>query len=229
MSKTVLITGANRGIGLAFTAHYVKQGWKVIASARNLDAADELKALAPWKLLQVDTANEQSILDAAKAVEGEPIDLLINNAGLLTSLGLNEATKEDLIRQFEVNAVGPFLATRAFLPNLKLAVQAKGEAFVAQLTSRMGSIHDNTSGGYYGYRSSKTALNMISTSLAKDLAPEKIGVLLLHPGHVQTEMVGYTGNATPDESVVRVTKMIENATLEDSGKFQHCEGYVLPW
>ncbi|GLD92669.1 hypothetical protein PINS_up001248 [Pythium insidiosum] len=229
MPKTVLITGANRGIGLSFTQHYVKLGWRVIASARNVAAAAELQALAPWKIIALDTSNEQSILDAAKALDNVPVDLLINNAGVLSSNGLANTTKEDLMHQFEVNAVGPFLTTRAFLPNLRLAVKENGQAFVTQITSRMGSVDDNTSGGYYGYRASKTALNMISTSLSKDLAADKIGVLILHPGYVATAMTSNSGNITPDQSVENLTKIIDNAKLEDSGKFYHCEGYVLPW
>uniref|UniRef100_K3X1Y9 C-factor n=1 Tax=Globisporangium ultimum (strain ATCC 200006 / CBS 805.95 / DAOM BR144) TaxID=431595 RepID=K3X1Y9_GLOUD len=229
-AKTVLITGCNRGIGLAFTEHYVKQGWKVIASTRSVEkTSQELKDLAPWKLIPIDTSDEQSILSAAEALKDTPIDLLINNAGILEHKDLESTTKEDLMRQFEVNAVGPFLTTRAFLPNLRSAVKANGSAFVVQTTSRMGSITDNSSGGFYGYRASKTALNMITSSLAIDLKNEKIGCLLVHPGYVATEMVFNKGNVTPKESVANLTKIIENATLEDSAKVFHFEGYVLPW
>jgi len=200
-----------------------------LVPATNCSLVIQLKALAPYKLVALDTADEQSILRVAKELAAEPVDLLINNAGVLTSNGLKTTDKSDLLHQFEVNAVGPFLMTRAFLPNLKLAVAARGGAFVAQLTSRMGSITDNTSGGYYGYRASKTALNMISKSLAKDLMPEKIGVLLLHPGYVATDMTGNSGNVEPAESVAGLTKIIANATLEDSAKFTHFQGEELPW
>ncbi|POM72463.1 Short chain dehydrogenase, partial [Phytophthora palmivora] len=160
--KTVLITGSNRGIGFAFAQHYVKQGWNVIATARNVDAAEELKNLKPWKLVTLDTGDEQSILQAAKTLEGVAVDLLINNGGISLGGGLDVTTKEDMMRQFEVNTVGPFLMTRAFLPNLRLAVAARGQAFVAQITSRMGSITDIGSGGSYVYCGSKTALNMVT-------------------------------------------------------------------
>lgn len=176
----MLITGSNRGIGLAFARHYVKQGWNVVASARNVDAAEELQRLQPWKTITLDTGDEQSISSAAKALKGVALDVLINNSGISIGGGLDVTTKEDMMRQFEVNTVGPFLMTRAFLPNLRLAVAAHGEAFVAQITSRMGSIVDNGSGGSYGYRASKTALNMVTQSLALDLKSEKIGCLLLH-------------------------------------------------
>lgn len=189
----------------------------------------QLKKLAPWKLIPLDTGDEQSILKAAESLKDVPIDLLINNAGILEDKNLMTTTKEDLMRQFEVNAVGPFLMTRAFLPSLRLAVKSSGTAFVAQTTSRMGCISDNSSGGYYGYRASKTALNMLTKSLTLDLKDEKIGCLLLHPGYVVTAMVGHKGNVTPKESVVGLTKIIENATLEDSAKVFHSEGYELPW
>lgn len=189
----------------------------------------QLKKAAPWKLLQLDTGDEQSVLAAAKAVEQEPIDLLINNAGIMDVHGLQDTTKGDLMRHFEVNAVGPFLMTRALLPNLKLAAAQHGQAFVAQITSRMGSITDNGSGGYYGYRASKTALNMLSKSLAIDLKSDNIGVLVLHPGYVNTAIVNFTGTVEPDESVEGLARIIDRATLEDSAKMFHFEGHILPW
>ncbi|KUF98552.1 5-hydroxyisourate hydrolase [Phytophthora nicotianae] len=207
-TKTVLITGGNRGIGLAFAQHYVKQGWNVIATARNVDGAEELKNLKPRKILTLDTGDEQSILSVAKALEGVAVDLLINNSGISIGGGLDVTTKEDLMRQFEVNTVGPFLLTRALLPNLRLAVAAHGQAFVAQITSRMGSIADNGSGGSYGYRASKTALNMVTQSLALDLQQEKIGCLLLHPGHVNTAIINFTGTVEADDSVAGMLGLV---------------------
>ncbi|GMF65140.1 unnamed protein product [Phytophthora lilii] len=229
-ARTVLITGSNRGIGLAFASHYKQQGWNVIGCARNVDAAKELQSLQPWKLLTLDTSSEESIEAAAKTLQGVPINLLINNAGIMGVHDLQSTTKTDLMRHFEVNAVGPFLMTRALLPNLRLAVAAEGSAFVAQVTSRMGSISDNGSGGYYGYRASKTALNMLTKSLALDLHQEKIGCLLLHPGYVNTAMVGFQGSVSPEDSDKGLTKIIARATLEDSAKMFHFEkGDVLPW
>ncbi|POM71213.1 Short chain dehydrogenase [Phytophthora palmivora] len=229
-SKTVLITGSNRGIGFAFAQHYVKQGWHVIATARNVDAAEELKKLKPWKLVTLDTGDEQSILQAAKTLEGVEVDLLINNGGISLGGGLDVTTKEDMMRQFEVNTVGPFLMTRAFLPNLRLAVAARGQAFVAQITSRMGSITDNGSGGSYGYRASKTALNMVTQSLALDLKSEKIGCLLLHPGYVNTAIVNFTGIVSAEDSVAGMVRIIERAKLDDKVQMFHFEkGDALPW
>ncbi|RLN44625.1 hypothetical protein BBJ29_001189 [Phytophthora kernoviae] len=228
--KTVLITGSNRGIGLAFAQHYTKQGWNVIATARNVDTAEDLKKLSPYKLLAVDTGDESSILAAAKTLEGVTVDLLINNGGISLGGGLDVTTKEDMMRQFEVNTVGPFLMTRAFLPNLRLAVAAHGQAFVAQITSRMGSITDNGSGSSYGYRASKTALNMVTQSLALDLKEEKIGCLLLHPGYVNTAIVNFTGIVSAEDSVAGMVNIIERAKLEDPLQMYHFQkGDVLPW
>ncbi|KAL4161488.1 hypothetical protein PRNP1_002042 [Phytophthora ramorum] len=229
-TKTVLITGSNRGIGLTFAQHYVKEGWNVVATARNVDAAEDLKQLNPWKVLTLDTGDEQSILSAAKTLEGVAVDLLINNSGISIGGGLDVTTKEDMLRQFEVNTVGPFLMTRAFLPNLRLAVAARGQAFVAQVTSRMGSIADNGSGGRYGYRASKAALNIVTQSLSLDLKSEKIGCLLLHPGFVNTAIVNFTGVVSPEDSVAGMARIIERAKLEDPLQMFHFEkGDALPW
>ncbi|TDH73589.1 hypothetical protein CCR75_007676 [Bremia lactucae] len=229
-TKTVLITGSNRGIGLAFAKYYKKEGWNVIGCARDVTNAAELKQLELWMLITLDTSSEDSINAASKALENVPIHLLINNAGIMTEHNLQSTTKADLLRQYEVNAVGPFLMTRAMLPNLQLAVKDQGLAKVAQVTSRMGSIMDNNSGGYYGYRASKTALNMITKSLAVDLGKEKICCLLLHPGYVNTEMVQFSGSVSPADSVKGMAKIIAGAKLEDSAKMFHFEkGDVLPW
>ncbi|KAL4138433.1 hypothetical protein PRIC2_001939 [Phytophthora ramorum] len=229
-TKTVLITGSNRGIGLTFAQHYVKEGWNVVATARNVDAAEDLKQLNPWKVLTLDTGDEQSILSAAKTLEDVAVDLLINNSGISIGGGLDVTTKEDMLRQFEVNTVGPFLMTRAFLPNLRLAVAARGQAFVAQVTSRMGSIADNGSGGRYGYRASKAALNIVTQSLSLDLKSEKIGCLLLHPGFVNTAIVNFTGVVSPEDSVAGMARIIERAKLEDPLQMFHFEkGDALPW
>ncbi|KAK1943291.1 putative 12-oxophytodienoate reductase 11 [Phytophthora citrophthora] len=227
-AKTVLITGRNRGIGLSFTKHYVNNGWKVIAAARDPQSATDLKALKVEKIVQIDTSDETSITTAAQQLKGQPIDLLINNAGIGGGGGIDQTTKAEMMKQFEINTVGPFLVTRAFLPNLKLAVAANGSATVGQVSSRMGSIADNGSGGMYGYRSSKTALNMVNASLATDLKDEKIVALALHPGYVVTRMTGHTGQTTTEDSVAGMTKIIAEATPEDSGKFFHFSGENLP-
>ncbi|ETK93913.1 hypothetical protein L915_02949 [Phytophthora nicotianae] len=229
VAKTVLITGSNRGIGLAFTRHYVNTDWKVIAAARDVEGATDLKELAVSKIIPLDITDESSIAKAAGELKGEPIDLLINNAGMGGGGGVPDVTKAEMMKLFEVNAVGPFLVTRALLPNLKLAVAKNGTATVSQITSRLGSIADNDSGGRYSYRASKSALNMLNKSLSIDLKDDKIVTLALHPGYVVTRMTGHKGEVTTEESVAGLTKVIANAKPEDSGKFFHFRGDILPW
>ncbi|RLN20262.1 hypothetical protein BBJ28_00006023 [Nothophytophthora sp. Chile5] len=228
-AKTVLITGSNRGIGLAFAKHYVTNGWKVIAAARDLQSANELKALKVARTVQLDTSDEASITAAAEQLEGEPIDLVINNAGIGIGGDMDKTSKAEMMQQFEINTVGPFLVTRALLPNLKLAADQNGSATVGQVTSRMGCVSDNGSGGMYGYRASKCALNMVNASLAVDLKHDKIIALALHPGYVSTRMTGNSGAVLPEESVAGMTKIIAAATAADSGKLFHFQGAELPW
>ncbi|KAF1783105.1 Phospholipase D-like domain [Phytophthora cactorum] len=222
MTKTVMITGAGRGIGLAFVKHYIKEGWNVIAAVRDVDKADELKALYPWRIVPLDVADQQSIEETAKVLRGVAIDLLINNAGASGLFSLNDTTPEDCIRQFQVNALGPLLVTRALLPNLRLAVSARGFAFVAQVTSRIGSISDNSSGGAYAHRASK--------SLAIDLEPQKIGCLLLHPGNVSTAYNNFNGAVEPEESVEGMARLIDRAKLGDPLQLLHFgKGDIIDW
>uniref|UniRef100_H3GJX2 Short chain dehydrogenase n=1 Tax=Phytophthora ramorum TaxID=164328 RepID=H3GJX2_PHYRM len=227
--KTVLITGSNRGIGLAFTKHYVANGWKVIAAARDPQSAAELRQLKVERIIRIDTSDEKSIIAAAKQLEDQPIDLLVNNAGIGGRDGIDKTTKAEMMQQFEVNAVGPFLMTRAFLPNLRLAVANSGSATVAYVSSRMGSIVLNDIGGLYGYRASKAALNMVTSSLAHDLENDKIIAITLSPGYVDTRMTEHKGQISPENSAAGVTKMIAEATSGDSGKFFNFAGHSLPW
>ncbi|KAL0591755.1 hypothetical protein ABG067_000898 [Albugo candida] len=227
--KTVFITGCNRGIGYAFAQHYKNEGWNVIASVRNPDAAEKLNALKPWKVVTLDTSDENSIHKAAISLKEVPVHLLINNAGILKPGGFMDTTKEDLMRQFEVNTVGVFLMTRSFLPNLKLAAEKDGSAIVAQISSRIGSIQDNNSGGYYGYRASKVAVNMINKSFAHDLKRDNIISVTLHPGFVKTDMTQMKGTITPDESTAGLVKVLDGIKLQDTGKFLSYKGGVIPW
>ncbi|RLN49744.1 hypothetical protein BBJ28_00017632 [Nothophytophthora sp. Chile5] len=230
--RTVLITGGNRGIGLAFVKHYILEGWNVIATVRDVDKAEDvrMRRLGPWKVVPLDISEKQSIAVAARALEGVPIDLLINNAGVCENHNLEDTTSEDCVRQFEVNALGPLLMTRALLANLRLAVSARGSAFVAQITSRMGSVADNSSGGAYGYRASKGALNVFTKSLAIDLAPQNIGCLLLHPGNVNTAHGNFTGAVEPEETVAGMARIIACVRVEDPLQMRHFgKGDVIDW
>jgi NAD(P)-dependent dehydrogenase (short-subunit alcohol dehydrogenase family) len=190
----------------------------------------QLKALRLKKIIQLDTGDESSILAVAKEIKGVPVDLLINNAGVYHAHGLDATSKDEMMAQFAVNTVGPFLLTRALLPNLREAVAQRGAAFVAQIGSIMGSIASNTTGGSYGSRASKAALHMVTKSLAVDLRGDKIGCLLLHPGFVKSKMADFDGDVTPEETVASMAAILDRATLAESGKLLHYEtGDVIPW
>ncbi|GAB9476875.1 Short chain dehydrogenase [Globisporangium polare] len=229
-SKTILITGATRGIGLKLAELYIKLGWNVIGAARDPAKADQLKALSPFKIVQLDAADENSILSAANELAGEAIDLLINNAGILTAADFASTTKTDLLQQYEVNAVGPFLVTRAFVPHLKAAVAKNGAAAVAQISSQIGSITMNTGEwhGYHGYRASKAALNQLHASITIDLKSDGIAAFALHPGVVVTDLTGQ-GSITADESASALVDVIAKLTIDDTGKFYSYTGDSLPW
>ncbi|DBA00569.1 TPA: hypothetical protein N0F65_007698 [Lagenidium giganteum] len=228
-NKTVLVTGATRGIGLQFVKQYVEDGWRVIATSRTHEGAGELKALNPYKVVIMNVSDEQSILDAARELNGEAIDLLINNAGVLYYTALDTTTKEDLMKQFEVNAVGPLLVTRAFLPHLKRAVVTTGNpSIVAVVTSEFGSI-ESTTGGFYGYRSSKSAVNMLMKTLAIDLQQDRVAVVMLHPGVVKTDMSRHMGPVLPEDSVNGMVRVIAGVTEATSGEFRSYDGAVIPW
>ncbi|KAF4314851.1 hypothetical protein BBO99_00009887 [Phytophthora kernoviae] len=242
IKKTVLITGSTRGLGLAFATHYSKAGWNVIGTARANSSTDKLAALSPFKIVTMDTGNEDSVVEAGRKLDGVAIDLLINNAGIGEAGGLESATKESLMRQFEVNAVGPFLVTRALLPNLQLAAKTHGSAFVVQLSSFMGSITSNTDatvayfGEQYGYSASKAALNMITRTLAVKLRPSDIVAVSFHPGYVDTDMTeGAPIKATlqPSDSVAAMADRIAQLSAVDAGKFFNLDAQIpmleLPW
>ncbi|TMW58994.1 hypothetical protein Poli38472_007139 [Pythium oligandrum] len=227
-TNTILITGSSRGIGLALATHYQAAGWNVIAAARNPDKSEE--ALNVYKTVQIDVADETSILRAAKELEGEAIDVLINNAGIASGGNVQTATKEELLQVFEVNAVGPFLISRAFLPHLKAAVAAKGSATIAQISSGMGSITLSTGDMLFpAYRTSKTALNMLNNQIAHEYKSEKITAIVVCPGFVDTDMNHHTGTLKPSESAAKIAQNISNATLENTGKFFNDKIEEYPW
>jgi NAD(P)-dependent dehydrogenase (short-subunit alcohol dehydrogenase family) len=218
--KTCLVTGAARGIGLELCRQLKQRGEKVIAVCRKASA--ELRALECRIVEGVDVTDGASVQRLAAGLAGERIDVLVNNAGILSRESLDDLDIERMRRQFEVNALGPLRVTRALLPNLGVGSK------VAIITSRMGSIADNGSGGYYGYRMSKAAVNMAGVSLAHDLRERGIAVLLLHPGMVATEMTGQHGIPV-EESAANLIARIESLGLEHSGSFHHADGQPLPW
>ena len=218
---TAIVTGANRGIGLEFCRQLTERGYEVTALCRH--ASDELTALGVHVHEGFDVADGASIEAFARSVAPGSVDLLVNNAGILESTDLETLDVESITRQFAVNALGPLRVTRSLLP--ALAPGAK----VALVTSRMGSIADNTSGGYYGYRMSKAALNAGGVSLAHDLRPKGIPVAIVHPGFVSTDMTGHGGQIDPPESVAGMLARIDELNLENSGTFWHMNGEILPW
>lgn len=219
--KQVLITGANRGIGLELARHYAQEGWRVIGVCR--EASDELQALAGQVIAEVDVTQDDGITRLTSELGDQPLDLLINNAGLLRDEQLGSIDFDSIRQQMEINAYAPLRVTEALLPNLREGSK------VANITSRMGSIADNDSGGRYGYRASKAALNAFGKSLAVDLKPRGIAVAQLHPGYVKTRMVNFGGLISPEESAAGLAQRIEGLNLENSGSFWHSNGEVLPW
>ncbi len=219
---TYLVTGSNRGIGYEYCRQLQTRGDVVIAVCRS--ASEELKQLGVRVEEGIDITSDASVADLCDRLGDTAIDVLINNAGIIGRVTLEDLDFESIREQFEVNALGPLRVTHALLPLLKAGSK------IVLMTSRMGSIGDNTSGSSYGYRMSKVALSMAGKSLALDLKPRGIAVAILHPGLVQTRMTGFTSSGiTPEESVKGLLKRIDELTLENTGTFWHANGEVLPW
>lgn len=216
----VLVTGANRGIGLELCRQLAARGDQVIAVCRT--ASEELAGLNVRVLDGVDVTDAVSVGSLQSRLGAENLDWLINNAGVLSVETLDHLDFDAMERQFRVNALGPLRVTSALLGNLP-----KG-ARVGIITSRMGSIEDNTSGKYYGYRMSKAAVNMAGMSLARDLKDKGVAVALLHPGMVATDMTGGQG-VTPEHSASGLIRRMDALDMGTSGTFWHAEGEPLPW
>jgi NAD(P)-dependent dehydrogenase (short-subunit alcohol dehydrogenase family) len=218
---TIIVTGANRGIGLELARQLQARGEDVIAVCRH--SSPELEALGVRVETGVDVSDANAVRELARRVKDVTIDVLINNAGILRSETLANLDGESVERQFEVNALGPLRVSSALAPRI-----AKGGK-IAIITSRMGSIADNSSGGYYGYRMSKAAVNAAGMSLARDLAGAGVAVALIHPGMVATEMTGKHG-IPPADAARGVIARIDALTLETTGRFWHAgTGEELPW
>jgi NAD(P)-dependent dehydrogenase (short-subunit alcohol dehydrogenase family) len=231
--ETVLITGANRGLGLEFCRQYAKAGWRVLACCRDIERADalwEVARLCPatTSLHRLDLSRFEDIDDLARQLGGGRIDLLLNNAGVYgdpegNRLGALDYEQWSLAHR--INAMAPAKLAEAFLPHL-----ARGSRkLIVALTSLMGSIADNSSGGALPYRASKAALNAAMKSLSIDLRPQGIGVLLLHPGWVKTDMGGPNAPTSPEASVSGMRRVIDGYRPEDSGRFLNFRGEELPW
>ena len=221
---TALITGAAGGIGCELVRQLAERGTKVIAACRK--PGTQLQGLGVRIEAGVDIATDAGCAALAERVSGVPLDLVILNAGVLHDESL-DALGDDacahIRQQFEVNALAPLHISALLAPQL-----SKG-AKLALITSRMGSMADNTSGGYYGYRMSKAALNAAGRSLAHDLAPRGVAVILLHPGFVQTPMTGGRGDVDPATAARNLITRIDELTPASSGSFLHANGSSLPW
>lgn len=224
-ARSVLITGANRGIGLEFARQYAAAGWQVIGTARQPEAADELRELGAH-VVQLDVTDAASVTRLARQLDGQPIDVLINNAGIFPmATTVPEIDFDDVMRTLDVNTVGPMRVTQALLPNLRLG----GAKKIINITSNLGSITDNTDGRFYGYRESKAALNMFTRSLAAELEDEGFICIVLNPGWVRTDLGGPNAPFEPPESIAGMRAVIERLTPADSGTFWTHEGQQMPW
>lgn len=219
--KHVAITGANRGIGLELARHYQSEGWRVTGVCRQTALA--LEEVAAQVIDGIDVTEKEAVKQLVAALKGQKIDLLINNAGLMQNETLGSLDFDSLRLQMEVNAFAPLRICEALLPNLQAGSK------IANITSRMGSIADNDSGGRYGYRASKAAFNALGRSLAIDLKGRGIAVAQLHPGFVKTRMVNFAGLISTEESVAGLAARIAALNLENSGSFWHSNGDELPW
>lgn len=231
--KTVLITGANRGIGLAFAQQYANDDWNVLACSRQPDQRGSLYELASQrpnqvKLYALDVVDHGQIDQLSERLSGISIDLLINNAGIYPKSGAGEFGEIDYeawMDTFHVNTMAPLKLVESFISHI---TRSKLKTIVT-ITSKMGSVADNKSGGSYIYRSSKAAVNIVMKSLAIDLKSSGITSILLHPGWVRTDMGGAEGLISAHQSVAGMRKVIDRLTLDDSGSFYAFDGQIVPW
>ena len=220
--STYLILGANRGIGLEIARQLKDRGEEVIATCRS--TSPELNSLSVRVETNIDITSGESIIKLRENLNDTRVDVLIQNAGIAEFTSLENLDPQSILHQFEVNALSPLCCVQTMLSRLS------DSAKIALISSRMGSIEDNSSGGSYGYRMSKVALCMAGKSLAVDLKPKGISVAILHPGLVSTRMTGFTSNGIqPEQSVKGLIQRIDELTLENTGTFWHSNGEILPW
>tara|TARA_B110000305_G_C19282967_1_gene560213 strand:- start:77 stop:769 length:693 start_codon:yes stop_codon:yes gene_type:complete len=226
---TVLITGANRGLGLEFVRQYSHLGWSVLACCRNLSNSNELEILqkkfSSIEIFQLDVGNLNEIKDLSNTLKDRTIDILLNNAGIYRSGALGSIDTEEWIESFKINTIAPYVVIKSFLNNVMRSNQKK----IVSITSKMGSIDDNTSGGSYIYRTSKTALNSMMRSMTHDLENTGISTLILHPGWVKTDMGGSNAWINSTESVTGMIQQIEKLSQKNSGEYVDYSGKTIKW
>lgn len=231
MPKTVLVTGASRGLGLEFVRQYSADGWRVLACCRDPESASGLKDVAAsggsTRIFKLNVLDTPRIIELAKELEGEPIDILINNAGLYgpRDQPFGSVDENEWLAVLRVNTIAPLKVAEAFVEH----VASSRKRIMAAVTSFLGSIEDNTSGHYYQYRTSKAALNMVAKTMAVDLKHRGIISVLLSPGWVRTDMGGPGAPLVPRESVSGMRAILERLKPDDSGGFFHYDGEALPW
>lgn len=225
----VLITGANRGIGLEFTKQYATDGWKVLACCRDPESADALQALASTsknvQVFALDVSDFSQIDSLALQLKNEAIDVLINNAGVYPPSSFGDTNYDDWADAFKINSMASLKMAEAFVQHITRSQLKK----IVTLSSKMGSIDDNTSGESYIYRASKSAVNMVMKSLSIDLKPYGISVVTLHPGWVQTDMGGANGLINTQTSVAGLRQVIADLSLQSTGQFMTFDGKSINW
>tara|TARA_B100000795_G_C22705040_1_gene401219 strand:+ start:72 stop:758 length:687 start_codon:yes stop_codon:yes gene_type:complete len=226
---TVLVTGANRGLGYEFVKQYSEKGFDIFACCRNIDQAKNLKKLAEVsnniEIYELDVGNIKKIKNLAQQLQNKKIDVLINNAGIYRSSTIGNTNYDDWLESFKINTIAPYQIIENFLGQIIKSDLKK----IVSITSKMGSIDDNTSGGSYIYRSSKTAMNSMMRSLTHDLKNKGIATLTLHPGWVRTDMGGPGGWINTSESVGGMIKQIDKLTIDHSGKYLDYAGKSIKW
>ena len=224
-TPTVLITGANRGIGLELARQYAKAGWHVIGTARTRDSADALVATGA-DVIQLDVTDKSSVDRLARDLDNQPIDILINNAGIQPLMWtLAEIDFDEFTRALNVNTVGPVRVVHALLSSLRSGTLRT----IINVTSNLGSITANTDGGFYGYRESKAALNMFTKTLAAELGPEGFICAAIHPGWVRTDLGGGDAPLDVRQSVESIRRVIESLSQADNGSFWSYAGTQMKW
>jgi NAD(P)-dependent dehydrogenase (short-subunit alcohol dehydrogenase family) len=230
---TLLITGANRGIGLELCKQYLSEGWDVHACCRKLKTAKELNKLADedknnkLTLHELEVTDEKQMDALKKALKDKPVDILINNAGV-HALGASQFGKSDDKAWQEavaVNLIAPMKMMEHFVENIAMS----DKKIIASMSSKMGSMEDNTSGGSYAYRATKAALNAVMVSASHDLRHLDITALILHPGWVRTDMGGSHGEISVEQSAGMLRKILDECEITDSGKFFDIDGTIIPW
>ena len=228
---SILITGTNRGIGLEFVKHYLKNNEKVIATCRNKNSAKDLLELknttSNLSLVELNVSNPNSINEFASKITDQPIDTFINNAGVFGPRNneFGNFNAKEWLDVFNINTIAPLLITQKILKNLRLGKNKK----LVFISSKVGSIEENTDGGMYIYRSSKTALNQVIKSLSIDFKDENFIAVALHPGWVKTDMGGPNALIDTKTSVKGMAEVINSLVLKNSGRFYNYKGSSIPW